>query len=324
MIIHMDKEARLVYVSPRMEKMFGYSIPELHSIFKPFLLVHPEFYESMAGQYRDMVNKKTPFVSTYLAIRKDGTTFWAESLSNPMFNDITGEFEGTLTVVRDITERVRYEESLAENAHQKEVLLREIHHRVKNNFAILISLMNMQKFSSHNKELHQLISELQMRVRAMSLVHELLYRSENLDFIPFNSYARQLINIVASTNRGRNVKLITTMEPCILNIEIALPLGLIINELLTNAYKYAFEGRDDGEVRIDLVSLPVSEHVLPGNWKLSVVDNGKGLPEGFTLESVSSLGSQIIKLLVEQIEARIEFHSNGGANFEIYFNENPL
>ena len=278
MILHMDKEARLLYVSPTMERMFGYSIQELHSIFKPFLLVHPEFYESMAGQYRDMINQKIPFGSTYLAIRKDGTTFWAESLANPLFNDVTGEFEGTLYVVRDITERVRYEESLAENAHQKEVLLREIHHRVKNNFAILISLMNMQKFSSHNKELHQLISELQMRVRAMSLVHELLYRSENLDFIPFNSYAKQLINIVASTNRGRNVKLITNMEPCILNIEIALPLGLIINELLTNAYKYAFEGRDDGEVRIDLISLPVNEQTLPGNWKLSVVDNGNRAP----------------------------------------------
>lgn len=321
LIIHLDSRARLVYISPSCEAVLGYPIDEFRSSFTPLMMIHPEYHEAMKGLYREMVDTGEPTIFTYEALRKDGSKFWVESLSNPLADPETGKFNGTIAVIRNIAERVKYEDQLAENARQKEILLREIHHRVKNNFAILTGVMTLQKFSADNKELTNLVDDLQTRIRSMSLVHELLYKNENLDVIPFDIYLMQLAHIVASANRNKPVHLVYDLDPCILDIEIVLPLGLVVTELLTNAFKYAFDTSGDSTLNMKLKIHERDAANAPLKWKLMVRDNGKGLPEGFSLENVTTLGSSIVKMLVSQVEGTVEARNENGACFEIIFKQ---
>jgi two-component sensor histidine kinase len=155
----------------------------------------------------------------------------------------------------------------------------------------------------------------------MSLVHELLYKNNELDFIPFDIYILQLTNIVASAFRSKPVHIIPEMSPCTLDIEIALPLGLVVNELLTNSFKYAFSEEGDGYLFMDLRVHESDQAGNPLTWKLTIRDNGKGLPEGYSMDSTKTLGSQIIKMLVHQVEGTVEASNTEGACFEIIFKQ---
>jgi len=324
LIVMMDRNLNFLYLSASVQILFGFKqIPLSHfpSIEK---LISREYHQELWNQNKEMIRTKKPVNLSQKCIRKDGSTFWAESLINPIFDPVTGKLKETITVVRDITERIGYEEFLEENAKQKEVLLREIHHRVKNNFAILISLINMQRFNQTTDHLPEIISELQGRIRTMSLVHELLYRSHDIDYIDFGKYLNQLVTIVFQAYRSTEVNIHTHYDPCILNVETALPLGLISNEILTNANKYAFQGTDQGELWIDLIYLKgESPNGEAFTHKLMIRDNGPGLPSSFDLSQPTSMGSQIISLLTTQIEGKIIYQSDHGTSFTLYFRDEP-
>ena len=322
LIVRMDRDFNYLYVSPSIRHMFGYevngpvSFPELRK------LIDPDYYDELLIEYKGMIRTREPILLTLLSTRKDGTTFWAESLINPIFDDQTGKLRETITVIRDISDRVAYEDALTENAKQKELLLREIHHRVKNNFAILISLMNMQKVSSEPDGFHGFLNDLQGRIRTMSLVHELLYRSRDIDYIDFADYMNQLVGIISSTFNIHPVTLHTDYDECLLDVETALPLGLISNEIVTNAYKYAFAERSDGEFWVELSQLGKETRKKNAfTHQLTFRDNGRGLPDGFQLEKQQSMGSQIITLLVDQIDGELHYSCNKGATFTIFFSD---
>ena len=322
LIVRMDRDFNYLYVSPSIRHMFGYevngpvSFPELRK------LINPDYYDELLIEYKRMIRNREPVLLTHLATRKDGTTFWAESLVNPIFDDQTGKLKETITVIRDISDRVAYEDALAENAKQKELLLREIHHRVKNNFAILISLMNMQKVSSEPGDFHGFLNDLQGRIRTMSLVHELLYRSRDIDYIDFADYMNQLVGIISSTFNSQPVTLHTDYDECLLDVETALPLGLISNEIVTNAYKYAFAERSDGELWVKLSQLgKETKKKNAFTHQLTFRDNGRGLPDGFQLEKQQTMGSQIITLLVDQIDGELHYSGDKGATFTILFSD---
>ena len=322
-ILQMDPVGQVIFASPNCREVLGYTAEELVDGFPFQNTVFPEYLEAMRGLYRVMVTTCEPTLFTYEALSKTGARFWVESLANPLTDPVTGKYNGCISVLRNIEERVKYEEQLAENAKQKEVLLREVHHRVKNNFAILIGVLTLQKSARHNPELANLVNDLELRIRSMSLVHELLYRNENLDFIPFDTYVVQLANIVAAANRSKTVHIIPNTKPCILDIGTALPLGLVVNELVTNSYKYAFTETEDGYLFIDLMPYETNPSGEPVKWILTIRDSGKGLPEGYTMDSTGTLGSQIVKMLVTQVEGSVRSVSNGGACFEIIFNQSP-
>lgn len=147
----------------------------------------------------------------------------------------------------------------------------------------------------------------------MSLVHEHLYHTQKIDYISFDDYLVRLAFNVANSFNNDRIKLKTEIHHCIVPIELAMPLGLIVNELITNSYKYAFPGLSSGMVRVSLS--PEDEN----GYCLSVGDDGIGLPEGFSIKSAASMGSQIIRLLLEQIEARMDITSNNGSTFEVHF-----
>ena len=192
------------------------------------------------------------------------------------------------------------------------MLLREIHHRVKNNLAIVISLLDFQLKNNKDGTLARMIIDIQMRIRSMALIHEHLYRSENLDQIPLDSYIESLAYMVATTFGAYRIKLIQNLDAMESSIETALPLGLIINELLTNAFKYAFPGQASGEIHLLLKKVDRGCSII-------VEDTGVGLPLSATMDSEKSLGLFIVGLLVEQISGTLEIVRKNGTSFHITF-----
>ncbi|MEI7663530.1 MAG: histidine kinase dimerization/phosphoacceptor domain -containing protein [Bacteroidota bacterium] len=234
-----------------------------------------------------------------------------ENRKIPIFKN--NEVIQVMTILRDRSKEKEVEELKQRNAEQKEIMLREIHHRVKNNLTIVISLLNLQLRNNANPELTRIIRDIEMRIRSMALIHEHLYRSENIDVIPLASYLHSLASIITSTFSGHRISLVTHLEPAGVNIETALPIGLIANELLTNAYKYAFPDHKPGEIDIHL------KKDSDDLYTLVIRDNGVGLPAGFSLDSEKSLGMFIVRLLVEQIDGTLEIDQQQGTAFIIRF-----
>ena len=229
----------------------------------------------------------------------------------PIYKD--KEVIQVMTILRDRSKEKEVEELKRKNAEQKEIMLREIHHRVKNNLAIVISLLNLQLRNNADTELHRIIHDIELRIRSMALIHEHLYRSENLDLIPLATYLHSLALIITGTFSGHRINLETSLEATEVSIETALPIGLITNELLTNAFKYAFPNQQEGQI---LVQLKKEDD---GELTLSIKDNGVGLPDSFSLDSEKSLGIFIVRLLVEQLDGKIEISRNNGTAFTIRF-----
>ena len=150
----------------------------------------------------------------------------------------------------------------------------------------------------------------------MSLVHEQLYKNQEISAIPFDNYLQNLALIISSSFNNNRIELKTDIQPCQLAIEMALPMGLIINELITNVYKYAFPGERTGTLWVKL--LPEND----GKFSISICDNGIGLPEDFTMRTTHAMGTQIVQILIQQVEAQLEIVNTGGACFRILFSPN--
>lgn len=309
----LDSKFKRLYISPSSEKFYGYSKEDILTMQSPLDLVDPSFREEVENNLAKLFKTRKPVRYIYKVKRKDGSSFWAESHINPILDPASGEVRNMITVVRDISTMKKHEEEISEHARQKEYLLHEIHNRVKNNFAILVSLMNMQRNDSAGQQLAGSLTDLQLRIRTMSLVHEQLYLTKEISHIPFDSYLHHLALIIASSFNNNRISILTELEPCKVSIEMALPLGLILNELITNAFKYAFPDERSGSIRIRLAPEP------DGCFSVSVADDGIGLPDDFSVRSTQSMGSQIVGILVDQIEAKLHCSTDRGACFRIVF-----
>jgi two-component sensor histidine kinase len=217
----------------------------------------------------------------------------------------------------DITERKQAEEKIRQSLLEKEALLREIHHRVKNNLQIISSLLSTQVGRVTEPAARDALRECQTRVLAIALIHQNLHQSETYLDVPFAEYVRSLGATVLRATRAtdRAVDLVFDLEDITLPVDHAVPCGLILNELITNALKHAFVGRKTGVVRVVLRSLP--EHRI----SLSVSDDGVGLPEelGSQLEHATTMGLQLVRTLALQLDATLEIARGGGTSFTITF-----
>ena len=308
----LDPQLKRIYISSSCKSLYGYSEEEMYSMEGFMDLITSEHRERVFTSLTKMFHEKRSGRVTYEILRKDGSTIWVESHVNPIFEPDTGILKELVTVVRDITPRIEKQDLISRNARQREFLLTEIHNRIKNNFAILISLMDLQKSLMTGHQFGQTMIGLQLRVRAMSLVHEQLYRSDRIDIIKFDEYLQNLSIILSSAFSNSQVILHTKIDPTEFHIRLTLPLGLIINELLTNAFKYAFP---DGR----LGNIWVAMKHEGKHYDLSVKDDGIGLPDHFDLNTQNTMGSRIVRILVEQIEGSIEVYNDGGACFNIRF-----
>jgi len=218
---------------------------------------------------------------------------------------------GAIESIKDITERKRYEEILKASLQEKEVLLKEIHHRVKNNLQIVSSLLRLQSRKIQDKETADAFRDSQNRIKSMALVHETLYRSEDLSKVYLNEYINKLtIDLIRSFESGKKVKFYPDLEEVFLSIDKAIPFGLILNELITNCLKHAFPAERQGEIYVGLNS---DGHSLT----LAVRDNGIGMPDDIDISNLNSMGLILVQSLVKQLKGTLEVKSNGGAEFKV-------
>jgi two-component sensor histidine kinase len=214
---------------------------------------------------------------------------------------------------REIAHRLRAEEELKASLREKEALLQEIHHRVKNNLQVICSLLNLQSRSIEDQDTLRMFRESQDRVRSMALIHEKLYRSQDMARVDFADYLRNLAHhLVRSYGAESNrVKLRMTLDDVPLTIEKAVPCGLITNELISNALKHAFPDGRDGEIHVRLRA--------GGDQRLtlSVADNGVGLPADTDLDATETLGLQLIKVLNGQLGGTARVQSGRGTGTEV-------
>lgn len=219
-----------------------------------------------------------------------------------------------LQVAIDITQLKQAESQIKASLKEKEVMLQEIHHRVKNNLQIISSLLNLQSTYVSDPQLVDIFQDSQGRIRSMAMIHEKLYRSKNLAQINFAEYIQDLsasmFSAQSSTLRG--VALECNVLPILLNIDQAVPSGLILNELLSNALKHAFPSGGPGKVTVDLTT-------HSGQIHLTVSDNGIGFPPDFDFDQTDSLGLQLINTLVDQLDGSIEFNGQNGSRVEVSF-----
>jgi PAS domain S-box-containing protein len=245
----------------------------------------------------------------------DGTTRNLLSYGKPLLDEQSRP-RGAVHVLVDITERKQVEEQLHKSLAEKEVMLREIHHRVKNNLQVISSLINLQAASLTDEKMRDEFNQVRDRVRSMALIHEKLYQTSNLARLNFADYAASLLGSLWRSHGklAEKVRLNLEVAPVLLSIEKAVPCGLILNELAGNALKHAFPSGCDGEVTVSMERHPSADTAC-----LRVRDNGVGLPAGMDWRQPSSLGLRLVRILAVQLHGTVDTRIGPGAEFQITF-----
>ncbi len=207
------------------------------------------------------------------------------------------------------------EEYLKKSLAEKEILLREVHHRVKNNMQIISSILRMQSRNIDDPRLKEVLQESQNRIHSMALIHENLYNNKTLSDIKFSSYIKSLSGNIARTyaSQQASVNFDYQIDDAYLPMDIAIPCGLIINELISNSFKYAFADKSTGTISIHF------KHIIEDQFQLIVSDNGIGIPDKIDITKTKSLGMKILQKLVQQIEGELKYDFSNGTKFTIIF-----
>jgi PAS domain S-box-containing protein len=329
-IVVVDARGAIVIVNSQTERLFGYTRQEL--IGQSIEMLVPERYKErhIADRRAYVADPKLRPMGAGRALTgrtKDGKEFPVEISLSPL---VTDQGRLIMSIVRDITERRRAEEiiqttlrekeSLLDiiqtSLHEKEALLKEIHHRVKNNLQVTSSLLRLQAAAIGDERTRGMFEETENRIRSMALVHEKLYQSTNLSRIDFGDYIRSLGELLcrASAMNPEDVSLIVSGSEIFLSIDTAVPSGLIVNELLSNALKHAFPNGRRGVISVHLTE------GSDGSIAVSVRDDGVGLPDSFDFSRTETLGLQLVQGLVQQIDGRISvLRGETGAVFNVVF-----
>lgn len=217
----------------------------------------------------------------------------------------------------DITKRKRAEQQLKTSLEEKEVLLREIHHRVKNNLQIIVSLLSLQSEYVQDKQAVELFRESQFRVKSMALLHERLYETEDLAHINFSDYIRDLTNelLCSYGSDAMNIKLKINVKDVFPSVDVAVPCALIINELVSNCLKHAFPKGRAGEIRIEFDS------DKQDNYTLLISDDGVGFAKDVDFPDGRTLGLQLVSTLAEQLQGSVVLDKSAGTSFKISFSK---
>jgi PAS domain S-box-containing protein len=318
--LHEDRNE--FYVSPQIEQLLGFSQQEwLSDPFLWFNQLHPDDHAYCNQEFARGCVTGGPFRAEFRALTRAGAVVWVRGEARVVTDD-EGRPLFIQGIAYDITEAKRAEEAVRASAAQfqaslaeQEVLLKEIHHRVKNNLQVISSLLRLQATHIKDPAALEMFNESRNRIESMALVHEKLYQSANLSQVDFREYARSLAALLIRSYgaRAAQVALKTEIGDISLSVDVALPLGFIINELLSNCLKYAFPGGSGGEVRIEM------HRRDDGQIHLIVADNGAGFPAHIDFRDTSTLGMQLVCALTGQLGGTIELRPRPGAEFLISF-----
>lgn len=316
-VISVDRAQRIVLFNQGAERIFGYTAEEVLGRELDILLPHRarhvhrthihEFSASSASSRR--MGERSEIAGR----RKDGSEFPAEA----SISKVSIEGLSVYTVIlRDITSAKAAEERIRSSLRDKEILLQEIHHRVKNNLQVISSLLSLQPRGIDDEAMQQRFRESQHRVQSMALIHEQLYESESLSAINFPDYLRQLAAHLFRSYQvsSSRIELETDFADVDIPIDAAVPCGLILNELLSNALKYAFPDGRDGRVRVDFRPATGTGRVV-----LKVSDDGIGMPPEVGLGNAQTLGLRLVRSLVQQLHGEVGIKRSQGTTVTISF-----
>jgi len=312
---------RVTYTSPSVKNILGYTDNEVMNrpiqdfltsqSFKSMMDVLKEEMARERSRKTDPSRSRTLEVEQY---RKDGSTVWTEVTAS-FLRDANDKAIAVIGVTRDITARKQAQDKLTASLKEKEVLLKEVHHRVKNNMQVISSMLSLQSQHIKDKESLTMFQESQNRIRAMALIHEKLYTSEDLAHIDIAGYIHSLTHQLITTYRtiASRVTMDIAITDIFLTITTAIPCGLIINELVTNALKHAFPHQQKGTITVSMTP-STNDHLI-----LTVSDTGIGFPKEIDFRNTTTLGMQLVTSLVEQLEGTITLDRSEGTRFRIKF-----
>lgn len=306
-----------VYVSPGLKQMLGYEASELIKGGVPFILsiMHPDDVERMqqvVASY-DTVDESQFLPTVEFRLHDiDGNWKWVSNVRSLVKND-EGKPIAIVGNVRDISKQKEQDETIKKSLQEKEILLQEIHHRVKNNLAIISSLLELQKDGMED-HVKQMLDSSQSRIKSIAKVHEKLYESPTLSDIQLDEYITDLTRQIEQAYgiKQKSVDIQIDVIPYHINIDDAIPLGLILNELINNAFKHAFKDRDKGILRIILKEK--GDHL-----EMVVENNGHPIKEDFNIEDTDSLGLTLINVLIQRINGTLSIESGDWTRFSISF-----
>lgn len=297
------------------QRLFGYSRGQLQAMAVENLLPEGARYRHV-GLRQDYFGapQRRPMGSgmRLCGRRADGSEFPVDVMLSPLHAN--GEAL-VIATVRDITERLRQEEAMQAALCEKETLLKELYHRVKNNLQVISSLFNLQLRNLPEGMARDALKEGADRVRAMALVHEKLYQSGNLSSVALDDYVDDLCRQLhdAAAAERRQIHILIEAEPVQVGLETAVPLGLVLNELISNCLKHAFPEGGPGTVTVSLA------HEEWGRVRLAVDDDGVGFPPGLKPAACQSLGLKLVSALAAQLDAKLELKNAGGACASLVF-----
>lgn len=306
-----DQDGYITQVNNRCAQLFGYQKQELHGKHVTYLAAR-EDQEEVEREFRQAIHSSDNSTLEWSGVNHRGNTIPLlinfGCLESPL-----GDKMAVLSMT-DITPQKNTQQKLEDSLHEKNVLLAEIHHRVKNNLAIISGFLQLQRFNTEDEQLSKALNESEMRIRSMAKIHEKLYESESFSRIPIRDYITDLTKTIRDiyANSEKSIELDLACDDINLNINQAIPFGLLLNEVISNAFEHAFRNRSEG-----LVSIDVQDH--GGDIRAIIKDNGIGLPDNFEEIKKHSLGSSIIENLVSQLEGELEIESGKGTQVMIVF-----
>ncbi len=315
LIYFKDKKGRYLLINQAFEQAFGLNKETILGKGDEDILP-----AELAAQCRrsdeEAIAKREAVIKEEVLPKTNGQEIVFETIKAPVFTH-DGSRLGLVGISREITQRKEAEAELRSLVKEKETLLREIHHRVKNNMQVISSLLSLQAQKLEDQKAVQALKECQERIRSMALVHDKLYQQEALHRIEFSNYLRSLATQLFHAYKvdASLIQLRVEAEEISLNLNTAIPCGLILNELITNALKHAFSPGEKGELVISL------HRGRKEGFILAVRDNGRGLPTDLNLKKPDTLGLEIVHILVNQLGGKLQVRIDGGTEFRITFEE---
>lgn len=311
-----------VFVSPAVESMLGYEIERFAEGGVNFILsiMHPEDRDHMSRvveKYDNLEDGDFLPATEFRLQDSKGNWTWVSNVRSLIRNE-HGEPEAIVGAVRDISTQKEQEEKIKESLNEKELLLKEIHHRVKNNLSIISSLLELQK-EGVDEAIKEALSSSQARIKSIAKVHEKLYESTTLSEIPLDTYITEITDEIekAYSSKEKEIEIIIDVDPITVNINNAIPIGLILNELINNAFKHSYKDYESGTLKIKL-------HKNTEGIVLLVESDGNKMDSNFDITKSDSLGMTLIEVLVKRINGRLEIEQDDWTRFKIMFelNEN--
>jgi PAS domain S-box-containing protein len=314
-LVMVNRAGLIEMVNAQAERMFGYQRIEMLGQPVEMLLPQPQRagHAGLRGSFfADATSRPMDAGGDLKARRKDGSEFPVEIGLNPIE---TGDGAMVLAAVVDISDRKREEGRLRAALQEKEVLLGEVHHRVKNNLQIVHSLLDLQSARISDPAAIEMLRESQNRIRSMALIHQLLYFSKDFAQVDFGAFLDTLIPTLVTTYAMEPDRFTISINAADgqLPLNAAVSCGLIANELISNALKHAFPGNRPGEIKIELTREPAGQAVL------LVSDDGIGIPADLVLEDMPTFGLQLVMLLAEQLGGDLEIHRSAPTSFMLRF-----